>query len=46
MPAMSARSSATGSQHFFTINEFTTFVELGYGSGVLRARPDTAAGAT
>ena len=29
-------------QHFFTINEFSAFVELGYGTRRLRARPDTA----
>ena len=29
--------------HFFTVNELRTFVELGYGSRRLRARPDAAA---
>ena len=42
MPAMSPRSSATGSSHFLTINEFTTFVELGYRHRRLRTRPDIA----
>ena len=34
MPAMSARKLSDRVKHFFTINELTTFVELGYGTGV------------
>ena len=43
MPATSPRSCRDRVKHFFTLNEFWTFIELGYGYGVHRAGPETPA---